>query len=45
MRPLKEGAIVVWEDDRRWHKTDEYDICAQRVLEGSYLTVMPLVAR
>lgn len=39
------GAIIVWEDNRRWYKTDEYDVYAQRVVEGSYHTYLPWVAR
>jgi hypothetical protein len=36
--------IVVWEDNRRAFKNDEYDIYAQRVVEGSYHAFLPFVA-
>jgi hypothetical protein len=39
------GAIVVWEDNRRWYKTDEYDIYAQRVVEGAYRCYLPMMNR
>jgi hypothetical protein len=38
------GAIVVWEDNRRWYKVDEYDIYAQRVVEGTYRRYLPMIA-
>jgi hypothetical protein len=37
--------IVVWEDNRRWYKGDEYDIYAQRVTEGSYRNYLSWFAR
>jgi hypothetical protein len=39
------GAIIVWEDNRRWFKVDAYDIYAQRVIEGTYQTYLPRIAR
>lgn len=39
------GAIVVWEDNRRRYKVDEYDIYAQRIVEGSYRRFLSSVSR
>lgn len=41
----KADVIVVWEDNRRWWKTDAYDVYAQRVIEGSHRTFLPVLAK
>ena len=37
--------IVVWQDNRHGYKNDNFDIYAQRVIEGSYRYYFPNIAR
>ena len=39
------GAIVTWEDNRRWYKEDELDVYAQRVRGSSYRLYLPSIHR
>jgi len=37
------GAVVAWQDNRRWYKVDNYDIYAQRIGEVSHRYYFPAV--
>ncbi len=39
------GAIIVWEDNRRWYKVDNLDIYAQRVMDVTHYAYLPLIAK
>jgi hypothetical protein len=39
------GAIVTWEDNRRWYKEDELDVYAQRVRGITYRLYLPSIKR